>query len=374
MFLKYITLFSGLNYLIFASVLLIKKSPIKKANRVLGFLFILLAVYSIILSFYYTALFTKNYSHLIYYVPFDLILLLMLGPSLFLYVKVLLDQSIKLNIFKIVIQLLPFIPAITFIIYFLFQDTSTRLNMLIENFDKGLWHTNLLNLLVYFQMTVYLILCYKAIQKQLKISSKITVNKIQMDVSWLRIYVVLNLSFMLLSAPLSFYLANEKVNLLIAQFAMIIQFIYLFVKSTLQTGFFPAEAISEVKSKEVALKITDQTASDYYNELTILMELKKPYLKENCNILIVSEQTGISIHHISNILNNHINKSFPDFINEYRIKEAKKILSSKQINKLTLEALGFECGFGSKSSFNKAFKKLTKLTPSEFREQKNVSK
>src|ERR1035437_9329299 len=112
MFLKYITLFSGLNYLIFASVLLIKKSPIKKANRVLGFLFILLAVYSIILSFYYTALFTKNYSHLIYYVPFDLILLLMLGPSLFLYVKVLLDQSIKLNIFKLVIQLLPFIPAI----------------------------------------------------------------------------------------------------------------------------------------------------------------------------------------------------------------------------------------------------------------------
>jgi AraC-like DNA-binding protein len=374
MFLKYITLFSGLNYLIFASVLLIKKSPIKKANRVLGFLFILLAVYSIILSFYYTALFTKNYSHLIYYVPFDLILLLMLGPSLFLYVKVLLDQSIKLNIFKLVIQLLPFIPAITFIIYFLFQDTSTRLNMLIENFEKGLWHTNLLNLLVYFQMTVYLILCYKAIQKQLKISSKITVNKIQMDVSWLRIYVVLNLSFMLLSAPLSFYLANEKVNLLIAQFAMIIQFIYLFVKSTLQTGFFPAEAISEVKSKDVALKITDQTASDYYKELTILMELKKPYLKEDCNILIVSEQTGISIHHISNILNNHINKSFPDFINEYRINEAKKILSSKQINKLTLEALGFECGFGSKSSFNKAFKKLTKLTPSEFREQKNVSK
>lgn len=372
MFLKYITLFSGLNYIIFAAVLLFRKSPIKKANRVLGFLFVMLALYSIMLSFYYTALLTKNYSHLIYYVPVDLILLLLLGPSLFLYVKVLLGQKIKLKYTQVLIQTLPFLPAIAFIIYFLLQDTSTRLDILIVNFEKGYWHINMLNILVYFQMTVYLIYSLITIQKQFKISSRIRINNLEMDVSWLRIYIILNLSFMLLSAPLSFYLANEKTNLLIAQLAMVFQFVYLFVKSTLQTGFFSTESVNEIKLKyDGNLKIADKVIEDYFKILMDYIENNKPYLKENCNIQSVSEFTGIPVHHLSNVLNKHFDKNFPDFINEYRINEAKKILISENSKKLTLEAVGYECGFGSKSSFNKSFKKLTSITPSEYRLQKS---
>ena len=99
------------------------------------------------------------------------------------------------------------------------------------------------------------------------------------------------------------------------------------------------------------------------------IENKKPYLKEGCSINSVSEDTKISVHHLSNILNKHFNKNFPDFINEYRIKEAQRLLSTPQFEKMTLEAIGYECGFGSRSSFNKAFKKHTGLTPSQFRQQ-----
>ena len=367
MFLKYITLFSGLNYLIFSSVLLLRRSPVKKANRVLGFLFAMLAVYSIMLSFYYTALLNKNYSHLIYYVPFDLIILFSLGPCLFLYVKILLGHKIQLNPFNIIIQVLPYIPAITFIVYFLLQDTQTRLNLLIENFEHGIWHTNLLNLLVYFQMIFYLILSYKTIQKQFKKSSRIQVQKIQIDVSWLRIYVLINLGFMILSAPLSFYLANEKVNLIIAQLAMVVQFVYLFIKSTWQTEFFPDTSIYELKYKEGILKIPDQAVTDYFKVLMSFMENQKPYLSEDCSLQSISAQTAIPVHHLSNILNQHFEKNFPDFINEFRINEAKNLLSNNKYNRITLEAIGYDCGFGSKSSFNKAFKKHLSLTPSEFR-------
>ena len=367
MFLKYITLFSGLNYLIFTSVLLLRKSPVKKANRVLGFLFAMLAVYSIILSFYYTALLNKNYSHLIYYAPFDLIILLSLGPCLYLYVKVLLGQKTRLNPFSIIIQVLPFIPAVTFIIYFLLQDTQTRLNLLIENFEHGIWHTNLLNLLVYIQMIIYLILCYKTIQKQFNKSSGILVQKTQIDISWLRIYILINLLFMILSAPLSFYLANEKVNLIIAQLAMVVQFIYLFIKSTWKTEFFQDTSIYDFKYKEGILKISDQVVDDYFKVLMLFMENQKPYLNEDCSLQSISAQTAIPVHHLSNILNQHSEKNFPDFINEFRINEAKKLLSNNHYNRITLEAIGYDCGFGSKSSFNKAFKKHTNLTPSEYR-------
>ena len=367
MFLKYITLFSGLNYLIFSSVLLFRKSPVKKANRVLGFLFAMLAVYSIMLSFYFTALLNKNYSHLIYYAPFDLIILFALGPCLFLYIKVLLGQKVRLSPFNIFIQVFPFIPAVIFIIYFLLQDTQSRLNLLIENFENGIWHTNLLNLMVYFQMIIYLFLSYNTIQKQLKKSSRILVQKIHIDVSWLKIYVLINLIFMILSAPLSFYLANEKVNLIIAQLAMVVQFVYLFVKSTWQTEFFPDASIYELKYKEGLLKISDETVNDYFKVLMLFMENQKPYLNEDCSLQSISTQTAIPVHHLSNILNQHFEKNFPDFINEFRINEAKKLLSNNQYNKITLEAIGYDCGFGSKSSFNKAFKKHTNSTPSEYR-------
>jgi len=172
---------------------------------------------------------------------------------------------------------------------------------------------------------------------------------------------------MLLTAPLSFYLGNENTNLIIAQMAMVVQFIYLFVKSTWQTGLLPAESIYEIKNSEGILKLADNLVDEYFKMLKDYMESNKPYLHESCNIQAVSEQTGISVHHLSNILNQRVGTNFSDFINEYRVIEAKKLLSIHSPKITTLEAIGYECGFGSKSSFNKSFKKHTNFTPSEYR-------
>ena len=60
-------------------------------------------------------------------------------------------------------------------------------------------------------------------------------------------------------------------------------------------------------------------------------------------------------------------KSFPDFINQYRIEEAKKRLLDPAKKHYTVLAIAEEVGFNSKSSFNNVFKKHVKMTPSEFR-------
>jgi AraC-like DNA-binding protein len=67
------------------------------------------------------------------------------------------------------------------------------------------------------------------------------------------------------------------------------------------------------------------------------------------------------------LLNDNLGKSFALFINEYRIEEAKHLL--KENNSFTLEAIGFEAGFSSKSTFYATFKKVTGQTPSEFKKQ-----
>lgn len=369
MLLKYITLISGFNYLIFSIVLFFKKSPIKRDNQVLGFIFFIMSIYSILISFYNSALIEDDYLFLSYYFPVDYVLIALMGPALYFYLKILLNKPIVSHSWKFCLHVLPLIPPLIYLFYFISLPKIERVDLLINNFKNGIWQINLLNILFYLQITFYLFICYRVINKQLVLSSKISKGSIQLDISWLKTLMIIDLIILFVSAPLCFYLANERVSNIIAQLAMDIQLIYIFFKIVWQTGVFPSENIPEVKSKETVLKIADQLAEDYLNKLKSYMEENKPYLLEDCTIMNVSEQTGISVHHLSNILNQRFDKNFSEFINEYRVNEAKAILDSPQSVKMTLEAIGYECGFGSKASFNKAFKKHTNLTPSQYRQQ-----
>jgi AraC-like DNA-binding protein len=367
MFLKYITLISGFNFLFFSAVLLLKIKPVRRDNKVLGFLFLLMAIYSIILSLYNYALLERDYSFLAYFIPFDYVLMTLIGPFIYFYIKTLLNKSVSTHSWKFWIHAISALPALIFNLYFLSLPKMERIHLLVLSFKQGILPFTILNVIFYVQMTLYLFISYRIIKNQLKVTSKISKGTIMVDVSWFKTLMIIDLAIMFVSAPLCFYVANEQTSNIIAQLAMDIQLVYIFLKSTWQAGIFPGENIAEVKSKDPILKIADQVVEDYFKILMTFMTDKKPYLQEDCNIQSVSEQTGISVHHLSNILNQRFDKNFPDFINEYRINEAMRILDSEQSTKMTLEAIGYECGFGSKSSFNKAFKKLTNSTPSAYR-------
>lgn len=66
-----------------------------------------------------------------------------------------------------------------------------------------------------------------------------------------------------------------------------------------------------------------------------------------------SEQTGIAQKVISAVLNQQLNKSFSEFVNEYRITEVKKRLLEPQRDNLTIVGLAYECGFNSQSTFQR---------------------
>jgi AraC-like DNA-binding protein len=86
-----------------------------------------------------------------------------------------------------------------------------------------------------------------------------------------------------------------------------------------------------------------------------------------CNHLNVSRRK------ISYVLNDVIQKNFYGVINEYRIKEAEELLLKDSLNQMKIEVLGEMVGFQSKSSFNACFKKVTGMTPSEFRMKNRLS-
>ena len=125
----------------------------------------------------------------------------------------------------------------------------------------------------------------------------------------------------------------------------------------------------DIPEKYAAKKIEEQEATFLIEQLDSLMKEKELYKESNIKLPTIAKQIHISPHKLSQLLNDNIGKSFASFINDFRILEAKRLL--KENNQITLEAIGFEAGFSSKSSFYATFKKVVGQTPAEF--QRNFS-
>jgi len=79
----------------------------------------------------------------------------------------------------------------------------------------------------------------------------------------------------------------------------------------------------------------------------------------------------IPAQHLSQTINEQLNQTFSEFINIYRVEEAKRLLLDTRKKHISILAIAEEVGFNSKSSFNAVFKKYANITPSEFRKAAN---
>jgi AraC-like DNA-binding protein len=99
------------------------------------------------------------------------------------------------------------------------------------------------------------------------------------------------------------------------------------------------------------------------------MEVQKPYLKSNITLDTLSELMDVPARELSAIFNGHFKMNFYEFVNNYRIEEAKRIMQADTDQKKTVSDIFLEVGFNSKSVFNTFFKKNVGMTPTEFRKQ-----
>lgn len=102
------------------------------------------------------------------------------------------------------------------------------------------------------------------------------------------------------------------------------------------------------------------------------MSEQKHYLDPEITLDSLASELTISAKNLSITLNRHFNKNFYEFINEYRIKEAKIRLRSPEHKNKTITDIYLDIGFNSKSVFNTFFKKTVGLTPSQYRKAETV--
>ena len=84
------------------------------------------------------------------------------------------------------------------------------------------------------------------------------------------------------------------------------------------------------------------------------------------NLADLAKMTNMTRGQLSETINAGFHKNFNDFVNQYRINAFKQKLNNKEQQKLSLLGIAYECGFNSKATFNRVFKKFNQVSPSDY--------
>lgn len=117
-------------------------------------------------------------------------------------------------------------------------------------------------------------------------------------------------------------------------------------------------------------KINEQQAVALTTKLDRMISEGALYKNPDLKLNDLASKMGISGHQLSQLLNDNLGKSFAAYINEYRVNEACQMIAKQQ--HIKLEAIGYEVGFNSKSTFYSTFKKHKNTTPTLYKEQLSV--
>jgi AraC-like DNA-binding protein len=249
------------------------------------------------------------------------------------------------------------------------------------------------------QLSIFIILFYLIAALVYLRNHRRRIKNIYADISktrldWLRNFVYAVLGILMLSA-VTFYGRKNQLPVLTDfyhyNYALVVLLIYwIAYKAASQSVIFENKWMEPIHEKTVPQEqtepiqilpdldsgtkysrsgLSEALAGDHYNNLLSYMNMKKPYLDPELSIYQLAEMVQLSKHHLSQIINEKTGKNFFDFINEYRVQEVKLKLADAAQNNLTVLALAYEAGFNSKATFNSVFKKMTGLTPSEYKKR-----
>jgi len=161
--------------------------------------------------------------------------------------------------------------------------------------------------------------------------------------------------------PRAYYLTGP---LVFSFFLYLGIFGYVFTDSN---KFTKQDSLRKYKKK----KISDDDAKGLIAQLEELMKTEKLYNNPKLKLKDLAEKLNTSTHQLSQLLNDNLEKGFAKYVNEYRVNEACQLIS--KASNLSLEGIGYEVGFNSKSTFYSTFKKFTGSTPANFQSLQSQS-
>ncbi len=302
------------------------------------------------------------------------------APFFFLYVYALTMQR-NLQPKHYAILFFPFITyALHFFYYYLWVFDSVSLSI-----ENGLLYVNgkpsisWLIFVVLFLIIepIFLIVSYYLLRRYKKRLLESVSNTDRINLNWLNVLFYLWLFTSVILVPIGILTVGRDwfstnfleilIEIVSVAFFFIVGF-YGFKQTTIFTNLGLTEElpIKSTLSYYERSGLSTRQAKEYHCQLLTLMEEKRPYLNGELTAGELSKLLGISVNHLSQVLNKEQKQNFFDFVNSYRIKEVIRKMEDSGNSHLTLLAMALDSGFNSKTSFNTIFKKATNQTPSQY--------
>ena len=371
---RYIYLIAVFNALLFV-VLLFQKKPRAIHDNILISWLVYLGSFIGIYAFYSHELFT-NFKLL----SISLLSLFMLhGPFLYIYVQTIVSGRRQLSW----THLAHFLPVVLFNLYVLnssfYPGVSGKLNIerISMEYDPPLLFLFFL-ILTALSGTVYLLLTIRLFRKlDIKIFNNYS-SSTDIDLNWLRkLVLVFGIVWTILMGitivhhvfhMFSMVFCTDGLFLSLSVFVILIG--YFGLKQRL---IFSSENVLTTReyttshAKYAGSRLTDSEALQYAEKLIEYMRSSKPYLNPDLSLSQLAGAIGITSHYLSQVINEKFNLNFFDFINGYRVNAFKERITDPRYGNYSFLGIALECGFNSKSAFNRIFKQVTGLTPSQYK-------
>jgi AraC-like DNA-binding protein len=129
----------------------------------------------------------------------------------------------------------------------------------------------------------------------------------------------------------------------------------------------PKLVIHKRAEKYANTGLKEEEAGRILTELEQLMQQQKVFLDPEITIDKLAASVNSNRHFVSQVLNERAGQSFYDYINQYRVNEAKRLLLTPEYSNQKIASIAYDAGFNSLSAFNDVFKKVTGTTPSQFK-------
>jgi len=124
-------------------------------------------------------------------------------------------------------------------------------------------------------------------------------------------------------------------------------------------------AASQYKPLEL-IEEQDEKTQELLDRLQLFMEEEKPYIDADLGLQELADQLEVSRHQLSLLINQQHHMNFYEFVNSHRVREVQGLMQKPDNKNIKLMNLAYDAGFNSKSSFNRIFKQLVGITPSQY--------
>jgi len=298
-----------------------------------------------------------------------------LGPLIYLYIRTTVSAPFQL----LRKDLWHFIPVSLFVIY--------KIIVLLHDCQQPGWDTGysgewkdideqyvgpITNQLSYTSQVIYLAFTAQLFWIYRSKINRFFSNTYRVELNWIRNFLLVYISLFvygsLTDAIDAFIIDLDYVHRWWVHLFSAIAIVYLGIKAyfTDLDGLHGLTfGIGQTYSSEAT--VDDSSYVREHAKIATFLEEHEAFLNPDLTLKDLAAGTGLTIHGVSEAINNGLGKNFNELINHYRVDRVKKELLDPNNEHLSLVAIAYDCGFNSKATFNRVFKKYTGVSPSQYK-------